>query len=77
MAPDVVCSWNWTNDANEYGIRGTVTAPGAHAATQGSISPWEVRNVFVAAGPSFKRGVVSDVPAGNVDLAPTVLPAWR
>jgi arylsulfatase A-like enzyme len=27
----------------------------------------------VAAGPSFRRGVASDLPSGNVDLAPTVL----
>lgn len=73
MAPDVVCSWNWTDDANEHGIRGTVNAPGADAAAHGSISRWEVRNSFLATGPSFKRGLVSDVPVGNVDLTPTVL----
>ena len=26
----------------------------------------------VAAGPGFKRGLMSDVPAGNVDIAPTL-----
>jgi arylsulfatase A-like enzyme len=27
----------------------------------------------VAAGPDIKRGLISDVPSGNIDLAPTVL----
>ncbi len=73
MAPDVMCSWNWSDDANEHGVRGTVSAPGTAAATHGSISPWEVRNSLIAAGPSFKQGLVSDIPVGNIDLTPTVL----
>jgi arylsulfatase A-like enzyme len=32
-----------------------------------------MRNVLFAKGPSFKRGLVSTVPSGNVDLTPTVL----
>jgi hypothetical protein len=31
-----------------------------------------VRNTLIAAGPSFKHGVVSEVPAGNIDVAPTL-----
>jgi arylsulfatase A-like enzyme len=27
----------------------------------------------VASGPSFHRGIVSEVPSGNIDIAPTVL----
>jgi arylsulfatase A-like enzyme len=27
----------------------------------------------VASGPSFRRGIVSDLPSGNIDIAPTVL----
>jgi arylsulfatase A-like enzyme len=29
--------------------------------------------VLVARGPSFRRGVVSELPSGNIDIAPTVL----
>ena len=38
----------------------------------GSASPWELRNTLILAGPSFAEGVVSNVPAGKVDLAPTL-----
>jgi arylsulfatase A-like enzyme len=37
------------------------------------MSPHEMRNVLLARGPSFKRGVVSGVPSGNLDLMPTIL----
>jgi hypothetical protein len=39
----------------------------------GSLSPWTIGNTLLAAGPAFKRGVVSRVPAGNVDVTPTIL----
>ena len=39
----------------------------------GSISPYEVNSVLIAAGPHFKAGVRSAVPSGIVDLFPTVL----
>ena len=33
----------------------------------------DVRSTLLAWGPAFKRGVVERVPAGNVDVAPTIL----
>ena len=36
------------------------------------MSPWDIHNTLMAWGPDFRRGV-SDVPAGNPDIAPTVL----
>ena len=44
-----------------------------YASDHGSMSPWNVRNTLVAWGPSFKRGVTVRAPAGNVDVAPTIL----
>jgi arylsulfatase A-like enzyme len=32
-----------------------------------------MNNTLVAAGPDLKRGLVSEIPSGNVDLTPTVL----
>jgi arylsulfatase A-like enzyme len=32
-----------------------------------------MNNTLVAAGPDIKKGLVNDVPSGNIDLAPTVL----
>ena len=37
------------------------------------MSPWTVRNTFIAWGADFKRGVTVRTPASNVDLAPTLL----
>jgi arylsulfatase A-like enzyme len=72
--PDVLFSPAWSDAANEYGHAGTVWATGgSYPASHGSISPWEIRNTLIAAGPDFKRGVVSAVPAGNIDITPTLL----
>jgi arylsulfatase A-like enzyme len=61
------------NDANEHGYRGAAWAGASEkVATHGCISPWDINNSLVAAGPSFKRGLLSDAPAGNIDIAPTL-----
>ena len=39
----------------------------------GSMSPWNVRNTCLAWGVDFKRGATVRVPAGNVDVTPTIL----
>ena len=37
------------------------------------MSKHELRNVLFARGPSFKEEFESNVPSGNIDLAPTIL----
>jgi len=37
------------------------------------MSPWNVRNTFLAWGAGVKKGVTGRAPAGNVDVTPTVL----
>ena len=37
------------------------------------MSPWTVRNTFLAWGADFKQGVTVRVPVGNVDIVPTIL----
>jgi arylsulfatase A-like enzyme len=74
--PDVAISMAWDSELNEQGYPGRAySAAGAVAGLgdHGSASPYEMRNTLIAGGPSFKRGLVSDVPSGNVDIAPTVL----
>ena len=39
----------------------------------GSMSPWNVRNTFLAWGAGVQRGITGRAPVGNVDVAPTVL----
>jgi len=74
-APDVVVSMRWDVEKNEYGAPGMVAAlegkPG-HG-THGSLSRFDLHNTLIAAGPDLKKGFVSELPSGNVDVAPTVL----
>jgi arylsulfatase A-like enzyme len=46
-------------------------APGL--GTHGSGSPQELRCTLIASGPSFRQGMLAELPSGNVDVAPTVL----
>lgn len=74
LASEIVFSHDWSDAENVHGYAGSAwSGPTTKAATHGSISPWDVRNSLVAAGPSFKRGLVSDLPAGNIDITPTLM----
>ena len=71
-AADILVSANWTDAANEHGYKGTSTQKDDEPAGHGTSSPYDVHNTLIAAGPDIKAGVVSDVPSGNVDFAPTL-----
>jgi hypothetical protein len=76
-APDILISLRWSPEKNTNGVAGKVVTEhsggavgrGAHV----SLSPFDMHNTLVAAGPDFQAGLVSEVPSGNVDIAPTVL----
>jgi hypothetical protein len=68
---EILVSANWNADKNEAGYAGKTTASGV--AGHGSTSPYDVHNTLIAAGPDVREHAVSDVPTGNVDLAPTLL----
>jgi arylsulfatase A-like enzyme len=73
-APDIVVSLRWTNDKNDAGVAGLVPCEGfSNIGTHASLSPFDMRNMLVAAGPDFRHGWIDELPSGNVDLAPTVL----
>jgi hypothetical protein len=38
-----------------------------------TLSPTDLHNTAIAAGPDFRRGLNSTLPSGNVDVAPTLL----
>jgi arylsulfatase A-like enzyme len=76
--PDLLFTFPWTSDANAFGVPGTDLASvsgGAklYVSDHGSMSPWNVRNTFLAWGASFKKRTTVGTPAGNVDVAPTIL----
>ncbi len=74
-APDVVMALRWSADRNEHGHPGMIVSvdgtkgKGTHA----SLSRFDMNNTLVASGPDFKQSHVSDVPSGNIDVAPTIL----
>ncbi len=74
--PDVVMAFRWTQEKNEFGATGLINSDWnrkARKGTHASLSPSDVHNTLVAAGPDFRRGEIDDLPTGNVDIAPTVL----
>jgi arylsulfatase A-like enzyme len=74
LAPDVLCAMAWDDGANPHGHDGRSAGWDAqYTASHGGISPWEIRNTLILAGPGLKRGLESGAPAGNIDLAPTLL----
>jgi len=75
-APDVLVSFAWTDESNIYGVSGSAGSSGdvgVGLGDHGSLSPNEVHNVLLAAGPTFQRGFKSHMASGNVDIFPTVL----
>jgi len=74
-AADVVLSFRWDSAGTASGFAGSAdSAEGAPGlGTHGSGSPHELRCTLIAHGPSFRERTVSELPSGNVDVAPTVL----
>src|SRR5438270_13238182 len=75
-SPDVVMSFRWKDQKNQFGVSGMIDADWQRAAGQGThatLSPFDMHNTLIAAGPDFKHGEVNDLPSGNVDLASTIL----
>jgi arylsulfatase A-like enzyme len=76
--PDLLFTFPWTSRPNAFGVPGTDLANvggGArlYAGDHGGMSPWNVRNTFLAWGVDFKKQTIVRAPAGNVDVAPTIL----
>jgi predicted AlkP superfamily pyrophosphatase or phosphodiesterase len=72
-APDIVASYDFNADAVVQGFKGTVyTSMSNERGMHGSFSPVDVHNLLLASGPDFRQGLRSELPSGNVDLAPTL-----
>ena len=77
QAPDLIVSLRWTRELSPTGAPGlqasdlAATSPkiGNHA----SLSPYDMHNTLVAAGPDFRSGVTDTLPSASTDLAPTLL----
>ena len=73
--PDLMMSFAWDSRPNAAGVPGHAFASGGAAGVgqHGSMSRHDLRATLIARGPRFKSGLASEVPSGNVDLAPTIL----
>ena len=75
-APDVVMAFRWNDSKNQFGVPGMIDADWQRKAGEGThatLSGFDMHNTLIAAGPDFHRGKMTDLPSGNVDLAPTIL----
>ena len=69
---EILVSANWSREkANDGGYKGRTTQGGV--AGHGTSSPYDIHNTLMAAGPDFRARTASDMPTGNVDVAPTLL----
>jgi arylsulfatase A-like enzyme len=79
-APDVIMSFRWMDQPNQFGIPGMIDADWQRAAGKGThatLSRFDMHNTLIAAGPDFRHGQADDLPTGNVDVAPTILQILR
>jgi arylsulfatase A-like enzyme len=75
-APDVMVAMRWNTKPNRFKVPGQIVTDAARESGQGShatLGAFDVHNTLVAAGPDFRRGLKSDLPSSNIDLAPTAL----
>ena len=74
-SPDVELAFRWTDAKNQFGLPGMIDGDWQRAADEGThatLSRFDMHNMLIASGPDFKKGLTSDAPSGNVDLAPTI-----
>jgi arylsulfatase A-like enzyme len=71
-APDIVFSLEWSAKT-AGGVPGTAVGTNSKLAVDhGTISPFELRNTLICAGPDFREGWQDPAPVGNIDIAPTL-----
>ena len=74
--PELLLCLTSDDTANEHGIAGGGVVGGSipvGAGDHGGGSRWELHNLLLLEGPTFRQGVETETPCGIVDIAPTVL----
>lgn len=75
-APDVILGLRWNKKVNRFGVPGQIITDSARGPGKGShatLSPFDVHNTLIVAGPDFPKPLITTLPSGNLDIAPTVL----
>jgi predicted AlkP superfamily pyrophosphatase or phosphodiesterase len=76
QSPDAAMAFRWSENKNQFGVPGMIDADWQRAAGEGThatLGRFDMHNTLIAAGPDFQNGLTSDLPSGNVDIAPTIL----
>jgi arylsulfatase A-like enzyme len=78
--PDMIVTYRWEDTPNPFGVPGTQIAdggPGAAARAprngHGGLNPYVTHSTLLASGRDFAVGKTVESPAGNQDIAPTLL----
>ena len=73
--PDLVVSFKWTEEKNEFDAPGYVYSEGSKrgAGTHASLSLFDMHNTLIGNGPDFRAGFIDALPSSNADVAPTIL----
>jgi len=61
---------------NQFGVAGMIDADWNRKAGEGThatLSPFDIHNTLIAAGPDFQIGFEDKLPTSNVDIAPEVM----
>ena len=75
-SPDISVVLRSDDATNDWGLMGTTLHDAVYPAgggCHGGLSTYELHNVLAMSGRAFKQGQIIEVPAGNIDIAPTVL----
>ena len=73
---DIVYIMRTDDECNTHGLPGSCYDDSGHplgGSTHGGLSPYELQNVFAAAGPAFRVGHTNTLPSGTIDVMPTLL----
>jgi len=77
---DVIVTYRWDASPSPFQVPGTQWVPATPRATpsaahngHGGLNPYVTHSTLLATGPEFAQARTVDVPAGNQDIAPTLL----
>jgi arylsulfatase A-like enzyme len=75
--PDIIVTYRWDATANPFGVPGTQWIPGPEQRAarngHGGLNPYVTHSTLLAVGKDFKQRKIVELPAGNQDIAPTLL----
>src|SRR5204863_6269247 len=75
-AADIVMSFDWTGQSGQFGVQGMIDADWNRKAGEGThatLSPFDVHNTLITAGPDFQVGFEDKMPTANVDIAREII----